>query len=64
MTPAPLGNQYATKPASERSGEAFALRAPRGLKARAKRACRKRKLKLSPWLIEAIEEKCNREGVK
>lgn len=62
--PAPEGNKFAAKPASERAGDSFTLRAPTGLKGRAVRASRKRKMKLSPWLIEAIEDQCEREGVK
>ncbi len=37
------------------------LRVPRTLKGRAVRCSRIRNLKLSPWLTEAIEEKCERE---
>lgn len=60
--PAPANNQFAAKPAAERHGDTFSLRAPSGLKGRAVRASRKRNLKLSAWLIEAVEEKCRREG--
>lgn len=59
--PAPKGNDYSAKPLHEKHGDFFSLRAPYGLKGRAVRASRKRCLKLSPWLIEAIEEKCARE---
>lgn len=39
----------------------FMLRAPYGLKGRAVKCSRIRNMKLTPWLIEAIEEKCQRE---
>lgn len=59
--PAPANNQNAAKPADEKAGDSFTLRAPRGLKGRAVKCSRKRNMKLSPWLVEAIEEKCDRE---
>lgn len=44
-----------------RLGVTFYVRAPVGLKGRAVKASRRRNMKLTPWLIEAIEEKCDRE---
>lgn len=58
--PAPKGNQYAAKD-DPLEGQ-ITLRVPAGMKGRAVKASRKRNMKLSPWLIEAIEEKCQREG--
>jgi hypothetical protein len=59
--PAPKGNDYAAKPKDERLGDSFTLRGPTGLKGRAVRASRARNMKLSRWLVEAIEEKITRE---
>ncbi|MDB6137796.1 MAG: hypothetical protein JWO94_868 [Verrucomicrobiaceae bacterium] len=59
---APAGNQFAAKQDLNKHGDTFSLRAPTGLKGRAVKASRKRNLKLSAWLIEAIEEKLKREG--
>jgi len=56
-------NQFATKPADQKAGDTFTLRAPTGLKGRAVRASRARGMKLSRWLVEAIGEKCDREEV-
>jgi len=42
-------------------GVTLVVRAPLGLKGRAVRCSRKRNMKLTPWLIEAIEEKVARE---
>ena len=42
-------------------GVTFIVRAELGLKARAVRAANRRKIKLTPWLIEAIKDKCDRE---
>lgn len=58
---APKGNKYAAKPDGEGHGDSFSLRAPSGLKGRAVQAARKRGIKLTAWLIEAIEEKIQRE---
>jgi hypothetical protein len=60
--PAPANNQFAAKPDDEKHGDTFSLRAPTGLKGRAVRASRKRNIKLTAWLVEAIEEKCTKEG--
>lgn len=47
--------------APKKFGVTFIVRAELGLKARAVRASNRRKIKLTPWLIEAIKEKCDRE---
>lgn len=60
--PAPANNQYAAKPEDQKHGDSFSLRAPVGVKGKAVRAARKRNMKLSAWLNEAIEEKLEREG--
>lgn len=60
--PAPKGNDYAKKPEGEGREDQITLRTPQGLKGRAVKASRARNMKLSPWLIEAIEEKVEREG--
>ena len=59
--PAPEGNQNAAKPAGSTQDAQITLRVPRVLKGRAVRASRRRNMKLSPWLIEAIDEKADRE---
>lgn len=42
-------------------GTLFHVRVPEGVKGRAVRASRKAGKKLTPWIIEAIVEKCDRE---
>ena len=44
-----------------RQSAQITLRVPRRLKGRAVRCSRRANRKLSPWLIEAIKEKCDRE---
>lgn len=60
--PTPENPQPGTDPKDEGREDQITLRTPHGLKGRAVRAARKQNRKLSPWLIEAIEEKCAREG--
>jgi predicted HicB family RNase H-like nuclease len=50
-------------PDDQHHGDTFSLRAPRGLKGRAVYGARQSNKKLTRWLTEAIEEKCDREGV-
>ncbi len=62
--PAPIGNQFARKPDADRAESQITLRVPRSLKGRAVRCACATNRKLSPFLIEAIAEKCQREEVK
>ncbi len=59
--PAPIGNKYAQKPERDRLDAQIVLRLPRSLKSRAVRAASSTNRKLSPWLTEAIAEKCERD---
>ncbi len=61
--PAPYGNRYAAKPDADRAESQITLRVPRSLKGRAVRCACAVNSKLSPWLILAIAEKCQREEV-
>jgi hypothetical protein len=60
--PGPIGNQNAAKAPEDRADDHFHLRTPYGLKWRAIRASRAKNQKLTPWLIDAIDEKATREG--
>lgn len=62
--PAPKGNRNAAKSAAEKVADSITFRCPKDLKKRIKKAAKKRKMKPSPWLVEAAEEKCEKEEVK
>jgi len=47
--------------ATKKEGSIIILRVPHGVKGRAVRASRKKGGKLTPWIIEAITEKSDRE---
>jgi predicted transcriptional regulator len=60
--PAPKGNTNAAKPAREKAGERISIRMTKELRARVEKAAEKRDMKPSPWIVEAAEEKCDRES--
>lgn len=47
--------------AAKKEGSLIHLRVPHGVKGRAVRAARNKGSKLTPWIIEAITEKSDRE---
>lgn len=58
--PAPKGNSFACVSGIPSDAQ-IVLRLPRALKSRAVRCASSRNRKLSPWLMDAIREKCERE---